>query len=193
MTIEHADLAARRLDLAGARGFDAPGAGPTRRDAVAALTRTWLGQVWETALDGRSHEGLALAAVGSLARGDAGPLSDVDLVLLHYGRSVGGEDLRVLADRIWYPVWDAGVRLDHSVRTVSQCRTVAAGDLTAAVGLLDLDCVAGDPEVVAAARSTVAHDWRANARKRLPQLVDGLRARHARHGDLAQNIEPDLK
>ncbi|HEV7173342.1 [protein-PII] uridylyltransferase [Pedococcus sp.] len=193
MTIEHADLAARRLDLAGARGFDAPGAGPTRRDAMGSLTRTWLGQVWEAALDGRSSEGLALAAVGSLARGDAGPLSDVDLVLLHYGRSVGGEDLRELADRIWYPVWDAGVRLDHSVRTVSQCRTVAAGDLTAAVGLLDLDRVAGDAEVVAAARSTVAHDWRANARKRLPQLVDGLRARHARHGDLAQSIEPDLK
>jgi [protein-PII] uridylyltransferase len=193
MTIEHADLAARRLDLAGARGFDAPGAGPTRRDAMGSLTRTWLAQVWESALDGRSSEGLALAAVGSLARGDAGPLSDVDLVLLHYGRSVGGEDLRALADRIWYPVWDAGVRLDHSVRTVSQCRTVAAGDLTAAVGLLDLDLVAGDAEVVAAARSTVAHDWRANARKRLPQLVDGLRARHARHGDLAQSIEPDLK
>lgn len=193
MTIEHADLAARRLDLAGARGFDAVGAGPARRDAMGALTRTWLGEVWDAALDGRSSEGLALAAVGSLARGDAGPLSDVDLVLLHYGRTVGGEDLRALADRIWYPVWDAGVRLDHSVRTVSQCRSVAAGDLTAAVGLLDLDCVAGDAEVVAAARSTVAHDWRANARKRLPQLVEGLRARHARHGDLAQSIEPDFK
>jgi [protein-PII] uridylyltransferase len=193
MTIEHADLAARRLDLAGARGFDAPGAGPARRTAIGTLTRTWLAEVWREALAGRPAAGMALAAVGSLARGDAGPLSDVDLVLLHYGRSLGGEDLRTLADQIWYPVWDAGVRLDHSVRTVSQCRTVAAGDLTAAVGLLDLDCVAGDPEVVAAARSTVAHDWRANARKRLPQLVEALHARHARHGDLAQSLEPDLK
>ncbi|MGO4341831.1 [protein-PII] uridylyltransferase [Pedococcus sp. 2YAF34] len=193
MTVEQTDLAARRLDLAGARGFDAPGAGQARRAAIAALTRDWLGQAWEHALDGRSSEGIALAAVGSLARGDAGPLSDVDLVLLHFGRSLSGEDLRGLADRIWYPVWDAGIRLDHAVRTVNQCRTVASGDLAAAVGLLDLTCVAGDPEVVTAARSTVAHDWRANARKRLPQLVEGLRARHARHGDLAQSLEADLK
>ena len=47
--------------------------------------------------------------------------------------------------------------------------------------------------MVAAARSTVAHDWRANARRRLPQLVESLEARHHRHGDLAQTIEPDLK
>src|SRR6476660_8268684 len=113
MTIEQTDLAARRLDLAGARGFDAPGAGQARRDAIAALTRDWLTTVWQEALGSRRPEGVALAAVGSLARGDAGPLSDVDLVLLHYGRSLSGEDLRGLADRIWYPVWDAGIRLDH--------------------------------------------------------------------------------
>ncbi len=193
MTIEQTDLAARRLDLAGARGFDAPGAGQVRRDAIAALTRDWLGTVWRDALGSRPPQGVALAAVGSLARGDAGPLSDVDLVLLHYGRSLSGEDLRGLADRIWYPVWDAGVRLDHAVRTVNQCRTVASGDLTAAVGLLDLECVAGDVEVVTAARSTVSHDWRANARRRLPQLIEGLHARHARNGDLAQSMEADLK
>ena len=193
MTVEQSGLAALRLDLAGARGFHAPGAGPVRREAIGAVTREWLVAIWDDAMSGRLPEGIALAAVGSLARGDAGPLSDLDLVLLHYGRSLAGDDLRGLADAIWYPVWDAGVRLDHSVRTVNQCRTVAAGDLSAAVGLLDLTCVAGDPEVVAAARTVVAHDWRANARKRLPQLVETLRHRHTRHGDLAQSLEPDLK
>jgi [protein-PII] uridylyltransferase len=193
MTLEQSGLAAIRLDLAGARGFDAPGAGPVRRQGVADITREWLTALWDDAMGSRPQEGIALAAVGSLARGDAGPLSDLDLVLLHYGRSLAGDDLRELADSVWYPIWDAGVRLDHSVRTVNQCRTVAAGDLTAAVGLLDLTCLAGDPEVVAAARTVVAHDWRANARKRLPQLVESLRQRHTRHGDLAQSLEPDLK
>ncbi len=65
--------------------------------------------------------------------------------------------------------------------------------LTAAVGLLDLAPLAGDAELVAAARSTVAHDWRGNARKRLPQLVEAVAARHRRQGDLAQSIEPELK
>ena len=193
MTTELGGLAALRLDLAGARGFDAPGAGPARRLGMAEVTREWLVAIWDEALVGRSQEGIALASVGSLARGDGGPLSDLDLVLLHNGRSLGGEDLGEVADRLWYPVWDAGIRLDHSVRTVNQSRTVAAGDLSAAVGLLDLTCVAGDPGVVAAARTVVGHDWRASARKRLPQLLDGLRMRHTRHGDLAQSLEPDLK
>ncbi len=69
--------------------------------------------------------GVALAAVGSLARGDAGPVSDLDLVLLHDGRALPTAEVSGLADRLWYPVWDAQLRLDHSVRTPSQCRDVA--------------------------------------------------------------------
>jgi len=188
-----ADVAARRLDLAGTRAFETAGSGVQRRLRLAEFNREWLDGVWQEATKGQRVEGVALAAVGSVGRGDAGPLSDYDLVLLHYGRTLSGDEITRLADRIWYPIWDAGVRLDHSVRTVSQCRTVAAEDLTAAVGLLDISAVAGDAEVVAAARATVSHDWRANARKRLPQLTEAMAVRHQRHGDLAQSIEPELK
>ena len=187
------DLNQQRLDLAGTRGFNAPGAGLARRAAMAELSRGWIGEIWRAATHGARLEGVALASVGSLARGDAGPLSDVDLVLLHDGRSMSSKEITALADRIWYPIWDGGAKLDHSVRTVGECRSVAAGDLSAAVGLLDLELVAGDDQVVAAARSTVGFDWRANARRRLPQMVESLEARHERHGDLAQTIEPDLK
>ena len=190
---QKADLNQQRLDLADTRGFTAPGAGEARRAAMSELGRSWITDIWIAATNGARPDGVALASVGSLARGDAGPLSDFDLVLLHDGRSLSGKEVTSLADRIWYPIWDGGAKLDHSVRTVGQCRAVAAGDLAAAVGLLDLELVAGDEQVVAAARSTVGHDWRANARRRLPQLVETLEARHHRHGDLAQTIEPDLK
>ena len=191
--IERVDLNQQRLDLAGNWGFTAPGAGQARRVAMAELSRVWIREVWMAATYGARMDGVALASVGSLARGDAGPLSDVDLVLLHDGRSLSGKQITSLADRIWYPIWDGGVRLDHSVRTVGECRRAAAGDLLAAVGLLDLELLAGDEQVVAATRSTLGHDWRANARRRLPQLVESLEERHHRHGDLAQTIEPDLK
>jgi [protein-PII] uridylyltransferase len=187
------DFNQQRLDLADTRGFAAPGAGPERRLAMAELGRTWIMDVWNAATRGARPGGVALASVGSVARGDAGPLSDFDLVLLHDGRSLSTKEITSLADRIWYPIWDGGAKLDHSVRTVNQCRTVAAGDLSAAIGLLDLELVAGDEQVVAAARSTVGHDWRSNARRRLPELIESLEARHRRHGDLAQTIEPDLK
>jgi len=187
------NVTTRRLELAGTRSFAAPGAGPARRAALADFGFQWLGQLWGQASEGRRLPGVALAAVGSLARRDGGPLSDYDLVLLHQTRALGASDVTALADRLWYPIWDQGVKLDHSVRTVNQCRTVAGADLSAAVGLLDITFVAGDEEVVNAARSTVAHDWRANARTRLPQLHQSISARHARQGDLAHLVEPDLK
>ncbi|WP_353509749.1 [protein-PII] uridylyltransferase [Intrasporangium sp.] len=187
------DVTTRRLDLAGTRGFATPGAGRDRRRAIAEFGFGWLQDLWREACAGRRHEGVSLAAVGSLARGDGGPLSDYDLVLVHHPRGLSGKEVGAFADRLWYPIWDAGVRLDHSVRTVAECRAVASADLSAAMGLLDLTHVAGDADVVNAARSTVAHDWRANARTRLPELQESVLSRHARHGDLAHLVEPDLK
>ncbi len=187
------DVTTRRLDLAGTRTFATPGAGQTRRRALAEFGFGWLQELWREACAGRRHEGVALAAVGSLARGDGGPLSDYDLVLVHHPRGLSGKEVGAFADKLWYPIWDAGVRLDHSVRTVADCRAVASEDLSAAVGLLDLTHVAGDADVVNAARSTVAHDWRANARTRLGEMHESVLQRHARQGDLAHLIEPDLK
>jgi [protein-PII] uridylyltransferase len=187
------DVTAYRLDLAGTRTFAAAGAGPQRRVAMAEFGRSWLRDRWQEATEGRRYDGVALAAVGSLARSDGGPLSDYDLVIVHNGRSLPQAELTSLADRLWYPIWDAGVKLDHSVRTVNQCRAVAADDLSAAVGMLDMEWLDGDIDVVNGVRATVGHDWRANARRRLPQLIEGLEARHRRHGDLAHTIEPDLK
>jgi [protein-PII] uridylyltransferase len=187
------DVGGARLDLAGTRSFTDPGAGAVRRAAITDYTTTWLRQVWADATGGRAIPGVALAAVGSLGRGEPGPLSDLDLVLLHDGRSLGNSELVTFADRLWYPIWDAKVRLDHSVRTLTECRRVGADDLAAGVGLLDIAPVAGDEELVAAIRATLAHDWRAALRKRLPSLVADVEARHARFGDLSQSIEPDLK
>ncbi|MGN7246648.1 [protein-PII] uridylyltransferase [Janibacter anophelis] len=180
-----------RLDLAGTREFTTPGAGRVRREAIATVTHEHLRALHANAVGERP--GIALAAVGSLGRGTSGPLSDLDLVLVHDGRSTREAELTRLADRLWYPLWDSGIALDHSVRSAAECRSVAREDLTAAVGLLDLSFVAGDPDLVAGVRSTVAHDWRAGARVRLPQFVESVRARHHRHGELGQQVEPDLK
>ncbi len=155
--------------------------------------------VWDRAAEPLGPEplgegsGVALACVGSLARRDCGPASDVDLVLLHDGRRLGHDDVAALAERIWYPLWDQGLRLDHSVRTAKECREVAASDLAAATGLLDLRVLAGDGGLVARTRGHLLDDWRSGARRRLPQVLDALAERSARFGELAYLLEPDLK
>ena len=61
-------------------------------------------------------------------------------------------DVGTIAEKIWYPIWDAGLTLDHSVRTLDEALAVAREDTKAGLGLLDARHVAGDPELTARLR-----------------------------------------
>src|SRR6266516_4337803 len=143
---------------------------------------------WLASLLG-DEAGVALVAVGGYGRRELLPGSDLDVLLLHVGRP----DISVLADRIWYPIWDSGTRLDHAVRTPREGREVARGDLRAALGLLHARHVAGDPGLTAELRLGVLADWRAAAGVRLAELQALHTERTQRSGELAFLLEPDLK
>ncbi|SHF60331.1 UTP--GlnB (protein PII) uridylyltransferase, GlnD [Jatrophihabitans endophyticus] len=134
--------------------------------------------------------GLALVAVGGLGRREPAPYSDLDLVLLHDGGVAGLGDV---ADAVWYPVWDSGVSLDHSVRTPDQAVAVARTDLKALLGLLDIRHIAGDAGLTGQVRSAVLDVWRATAVKRMPELREISRERWAIAGEAAYLLEPNLK
>jgi [protein-PII] uridylyltransferase len=133
--------------------------------------------------------GVALLAVGALGRRDPAPGSDLDLVLVHDGRP----DIGAVADALWYPIWDAGVGLDHSVRTVDEAVAVARGDLKAALGLLDARPIAGDAALSERLISETRAAWRAGAATRLPELRSLGEQRAATAGEVAFLLEPDLK
>jgi [protein-PII] uridylyltransferase len=133
--------------------------------------------------------GVALLAVGGFGRRELLPGSDLDLLLLHDG--VPG--ISGIADRIWYPVWDSGVRLDHSVRTPDEARQAATADLKVALGLLYARPVAGDAGLCARLRERTLEDWRAGAGTRLAELRALAAEREHRFGELAFLLEPDLK
>ncbi|MGW3656803.1 [protein-PII] uridylyltransferase [Streptomyces sp. NPDC005151] len=166
--------------------------GPPRRAALASLTDDWLTALFATATEQTGVRGAALVAVGGYGRGELSPRSDLDLVLLHDGSADTGA-IASLADRIWYPVWDLGLALDHSVRTPGEARKTAADDLKVQLGLLDARAVAGDLGLVAAMRTTILADWRSQAPKRLPALDELCRERAERQGELQFLLEPDLK
>ncbi|MGH3510176.1 MAG: [protein-PII] uridylyltransferase [Nocardioidaceae bacterium] len=138
---------------------------------------------------GAAERGIALVAVGSLARGELAPHSDLDLVLVHADEVDPGP----CAERLWYPFWDSGRRLDHAVRSVSQTRALAADDLRVALGMLDVRHLAGDPVLSATLRSSLLSAWRRDARRRLPELHRLAEARARLLGELAHASVPDLK
>ncbi|MGB0098859.1 MAG: [protein-PII] uridylyltransferase [Nocardioides sp.] len=133
--------------------------------------------------------GAALVAVGGYGRGELAPYSDLDVVLV----SDDGVDVRSVAEQVWYPLWDSGTKLDHSVRTMSEMVAAADDDLKVAVGLLDIRHLAGDPNLTLRLRTTMLAHWRRSSRDRLPALRDLVRARHERTGELAHLSVPDVK
>ncbi|MCR8574301.1 [protein-PII] uridylyltransferase [Streptomyces sp. Isolate_219] len=166
--------------------------GPDRRAALARLTDDWLAGLLARHGAAAGLSGTALVAVGGYGRGELSPRSDLDLLLLHDGRADAGA-LATLADHLWYPVWDLGLALDHSVRTPAEARKAAREDLKVQLGLLDARHLAGDPDLTAALRTTAYADWRESAPKRLPELHDLCQERAERQGELQYLLEPDLK
>ncbi|OLE29693.1 MAG: [protein-PII] uridylyltransferase [Actinobacteria bacterium 13_1_20CM_3_71_11] len=157
--------------------------GAAARDQRAAALDAWLAGLLPPV------PGVALAAVGGLGRRECAPHGDVDLVLLHQGR----EDIGELAQAIWYPIWDARIGLDHSVRTVAEALAVAREDVKVGLGLLDLRHLAGDESLTGALRTAATEQWRRTAATALPVLRETTSARWEAHGELAFLLEGDVK
>jgi [protein-PII] uridylyltransferase len=143
---------------------------------------------WLASLLG-AEPGVALVAVGGYGRRELLPGSDLDVLLLHSGQP----GIAALADRVWYPIWDSGTRLDHAVRRPAEAREVARQDVRVALGLLHARHVAGDPGLTSDLRTGVLADWRSGARTRLAELQALHEERAGRSGELAFLLEPDLK
>ncbi|MFV4016794.1 bifunctional uridylyltransferase/uridylyl-removing protein GlnD [Mycobacterium tuberculosis] len=161
------------------------------------LRQTWL-DLHESWLIDKADEigiadasGFAIVGVGGLGRRELLPYSDLDVLLLHDGKPA--DILRPVADRLWYPLWDANIRLDHSVRTVSEALTIANSDLMAALGMLEARHIAGDQQLSFALIDGVRRQWRNGIRSRMGELVEMTYARWRRCGRIAQRAEPDLK
>ncbi|WBO63600.1 [protein-PII] uridylyltransferase [Streptomyces camelliae] len=166
--------------------------GPPRRAALAELTDDWLAGLFTAAAEGLTGlTGVSLIAVGGYGRGELSPRSDLDLLLLHDGGDT--KAVAALADRLWYPVWDLGLALDHSVRTPAEARRTAGEDLKVQLGLLDARHLVGDLGLTAGLRTAVLADWRNQAPKRLPELQELCAERADRQGELQYLLEPDLK
>ncbi len=144
---------------------------------------------FEQALGDRPAQGMALVAVGGYGRRELAPYSDLDVVLVH------DRDIEVgqIAASTWYPLWDGGVRLDHSVRALPEVTSIAARDVRVASGLLDARHLAGDPGLTLRLRSEVLAQWRRDARTTLPTLQRMVAERAEGVGELAHAAVPDLK
>jgi [protein-PII] uridylyltransferase len=156
--------------------------------AYAEAADEWLTGLFDQAVGGDSR-GMALLAVGGYGRSELCPFSDLDVVLIHRG----WKNISATADRIWYPVWDEGISLDHSVRRPGEVLDMAGRDLRVALGLLDGRVICGDGRVAEPVLGGARDRWAKQKPPWLGVLVDLVAERHRSFGDVGFLLEPDLK
>jgi len=150
-------------------------------------TDTWLKELFHSAIGERSD--IALVAVGGYGRRDLSPLSDLDVLLLHRNPS----DIDNAAEALWYPIWDQGEKLGHSVRTISETIDLASSDLDTATSLLSCRHIAGSIQLADELSSAALAQWKHKARSWLPKLATSIQNRHLAKGEVAFMLEPELK
>ncbi len=132
---------------------------------------------------------IALVAVGGYGRAELAPGSDIDLILMHRNRA----DVAEVANTIWYPIWDEGLKLGHAVRTVKEALVLASDDLETATSLLSARHVAGDSSITDELAEKATGLWQKRAKRFLGELSIAVADRHERAGEVAFLLEPDLK
>ena len=158
--------------------------------ALCEATDEWIREVWTRAVeDVKVSKRVALVAVGGYGRGELAPFSDLDIMLIHDS----AKNIDDLASKIWYPIWDSGLKLGHSVCTVKQATELAKSELDAATALLSVRLLAGDESLANELSIEGVKTWKAGASNRLPQLMQRVRDRQQDSGEVAFLLEPNLK
>ena len=133
--------------------------------------------------------GAALVATGGYGRSELFPRSDIDLLVLLAREP--GEDERGALERLIGTLWDVGLEIGHSVRTVQGCVDAAASDITVRTTLLEARYLAGSRSLFQGMQKALARLVEPTAffkAKRLEQ-----EQRHAKHQDSPYSLEPNLK
>lgn len=156
--------------------------------ARADLIDAALKELWEQHIEAL---GVALVAVGGYGRGELHPSSDVDIMLLLPDKLPDGAD-DALSSFVT-ALWDIGLEIGHSVRTVAQCREEAAADLTVATTLMEARLLNGAESLFLAMQDEISPEnmWPSDRffeEKRKEQIL-----RHHRYHDTAYNLEPNVK
>jgi len=140
----------------------------------------------------RMPKSAALVAVGGYGRGELFPYSDVDvLILRREGEPDEADAVDASISRFVSALWDIGLELGHSVRTVQECTREMRADVTVRTTLLENRQLAGNRTLVRALRTVIAAELDVRAFYDAKALEQ--QQRHIRFHDLSSNLEPNLK
>ena len=152
-------------------------------DAVLALAWRRFG------LDDRPRR--ALVAVGGYGRGELHPGSDIDLLILTRRTMRNGESEKI--KRFLAFMWDIGLAVGNSVRTVRECVNEARRDVTVATNLMEGRLVCGSADLFARMLEQTGPNRIWSSRRFFEAKMAEQRERHHKFDDTGHNLEPNVK
>ena len=168
-----------------------------------AMLDALLRHLWATAKSSLSAQAqkefppLALVAIGGYGRGELNPHSDIDFMFLHDGQVAVNRPLPYLSrliDGVLYPLWDVGLKVGHSVRSIDDCVKVANADMQSKTSLIEARLIAGDETLFKKfQKALVARCVNGFEEKYIALRLEDQSARRAKFGNSACMQEPNLK
>ncbi len=140
---------------------------------------------------GTREKDVNLIAVGGYGRGELHPCSDIDvLILLPKTEVPGGEEG---IERFLTFLWDIGLEVGHSVRTIDDCQRESAADVSVATTFIEARLLCGPEHLFQSMRRALAQDKVWSSQAFFEAKVAEQQARHHRYHDTAYNLEPNVK
>lgn len=171
--------------------------------ARAVILDVLLRYLWNTARNGLSSQAqrefpsLALVAIGGYGRAELNPHSDIDFMFLHDGQVVAGKPLPHLArivDGILYPLWDVGLKVGYSVRSIDDSVKVANTDMQSKTSLIESRCIIGEEALFRKLEKVVLAKCVSNSvDEYIAMRLEDQATRRSKFGNSATMQEPNVK
>jgi [protein-PII] uridylyltransferase len=147
-------------------------------------------RAWERFFAGRG-ESMSLVAVGGYGRGELHPHSDVDLLILL--EDAPKSDYLGTIEPFLAFLWDIGIKVGHSARTVDECVEEAGRDVTVATNVMESRRLAGSQALFDEMRERTGPRFLWPTRAFFEAKLEEQTRRHRKFHDTAYNLEPNVK
>ncbi len=140
---------------------------------------------------GKDDRGIALVAVGGYGRGELHPHSDIDIMLLSETESLAQNSDAL--ERFLMFLWDIGLEVGHSVRTLQDCIEQGRDDITVATNIMEARQLNGPEALFQEMREQTDQNHIWPGREFFRAKWEEQIARHRKFYDTAFNLEPNIK
>jgi len=170
---------------------EAGASAPTIVSRHAWLIDRILHYAWRIHRDRLDDTPIALVAVGGYGRAELHPYSDIDLMILLEGDDY--ERVKSFVESFLSFLWDIGLEVGHSVRSLKDCVAAAKQDITVATNIMESRHLEGDKELVAEMQARTASDRIWKPADFFRAKLAEQQARHLKYDDSAYDLEPNIK